>query len=87
MKPEEIGMMLRKFEKAFQQRLAKGEVEYENKSFSEDPYYLFCELQEECADQAVWGFVSWCRLETMKQAIRKSKRNRVGHESGKVRGR
>jgi hypothetical protein len=53
------------------ERLAKGEKEYGDKSFSRDPVELIDELQAECLDLAGWGFVLHTRLEAVKAAAEK----------------
>ena len=58
------------FEAAVRTRLDAGRVAYGDKSFSADPKALVDELQQEALDLAGWGYVLWCRLESMRVAIR-----------------
>lgn len=52
-------------------RLAKGQQEFGDASFSLDPERLLDELQQETADIAGWGFILWSRLQAMREALKK----------------
>jgi hypothetical protein len=50
-------------------RLEAGRREYGDHSFSRDPRELVSELQNEALDLAGWGFILWCRLQRMREAL------------------
>jgi len=50
-------------------RLAKGKIEYGDKSFSKEPLELVREIQQECLDITGWGFVLYCRLSAIEAAL------------------
>lgn len=53
------------------QRLVKGEIEYGNRSFDKSPIEIIGEIEEECLDLAVWGFILWIRLQREKDVLNK----------------
>ncbi len=57
---------------AVRARLMKGAVVYEDRSFSKDPADLLEELRQEALDLAGWGFVLYCRLQAMSEALEAS---------------
>jgi hypothetical protein len=57
------------FAEAVRARLMKGGIVYENRSFSKDPAELIEELRQEALDLAGWGFVLYCRLQAMTEAL------------------
>jgi hypothetical protein len=57
------------FAGAVRARLDRGAVEYGDRSFALAPEALLDELQAEAADIAGWGFILWCRLEAMREAL------------------
>lgn len=58
-------------------RLEAGRREYGDRSFSRDPRELVAELQDEALDLAGWGFVLWCRLQRMREALEAKPANDV----------
>ena len=50
-------------------RLQDGAREYGDKSFSESPITLLREMQQEASDITGWGFILWCRLEALVEAL------------------
>jgi hypothetical protein len=60
------------FAEAVRARLMKGAVVYEDRSFSKDPADLLEELRQEALDLAGWGFVLYCRLQAMTEALEAS---------------
>ena len=58
------------FVEAVRLRLAKGQREYGDHSFSADPKVLINELQQEALDLAGWGYVLYRRLESMRLSLR-----------------
>lgn len=50
-------------------RLEAGRVAYGNASFTRDPAELVGELQQEALDLAGWGYILFCRLEAMRDAL------------------
>lgn len=50
-------------------RLEAGAREYGERSFSRAPAELVAELQAEALDLAGWGFILWCRLQRMREAL------------------
>ena len=57
------------FAEAVRERLEKGRIEYQDRSFTSEPAELLAELQQEALDLAGWGFVLWHRLEAMSRAL------------------
>lgn len=58
------------FVKALTERLHIGQIDYGDKSFSKDLQVLLVELEQEVLDAAVYSFVTWTRIESLKSAIR-----------------
>ena len=50
-------------------RLAAGRLMYGDASFARDPAELVGELQQEALDLAGWGYILFCRLEAMREAL------------------
>jgi DNA-binding IclR family transcriptional regulator len=50
-------------------RMAKGAVEYGEKSWSRDPIELITEIMEELADQSGWAGIAWTRLEGLRGVL------------------
>jgi hypothetical protein len=48
-------------------RMDKGRVDYGDASFERPVTDIIEELQQECLDQAGWGFIGWWRLELQKR--------------------
>ncbi|MEI9940513.1 MAG: hypothetical protein WDO69_25135 [Pseudomonadota bacterium] len=48
-------------------RLEAGRAAYGDRSFTRPPAELLGELQQEALDLAGWGFVLWCRLESLRK--------------------
>lgn len=59
----------RLFASCVARRLDAGRREYGDRSFSRDPRELVAELQDEALDLAGWGFILWCRLQRMGDAL------------------
>ena len=57
------------FAESVRKRLEAGRAAYGDKSFARPPTELIGELQQEALDLAGWGFVLWCRLETMRAEL------------------
>jgi hypothetical protein len=55
-------------------RLDVGEEEYGDRSFSNDPLLLACEIQQELLDVANWAFIMHNRIENLARAIREQRR-------------
>ena len=51
-------------------RMAKGNHEYKEISFSKDPEELIQEIQEELLDVSNWGFILWQRLERIREVMK-----------------
>ena len=51
-------------------RMAKGEREYGDKSFSASPAKIALELMEEAEDVAGWSYILWRRMVVMLKAAR-----------------
>jgi hypothetical protein len=59
----------RLFASCVAKRLDAGRLTYGDRSFSKAPGALLGELQDEALDLAGWGFVLWCRLRNMREAL------------------
>ena len=59
----------RLFASCVAKRLEVGAREYGDRSFSRAPAELVAEMQDEALDVAGWGFVLWCRLQRMREAL------------------
>ena len=57
------------FASAVRHRLEAGSETYGNRSFTRDPAELIGELQQEALDLAGWGYILFCRLEAMREAL------------------
>lgn len=51
------------------ERFDAGRQEYGDASFDRPIPELVREIQEECVDQAVWGFISFARLENIEEIV------------------
>lgn len=60
------------FAQEVEARLHKGELEYGNRSFSDDPLKLYEELREELRDVAGWAFTLDQRLANSAEMLRRS---------------
>jgi len=54
---------------ASEKRMKRGEKEYANQSFSEEPLKLVNEIEEELLDVTNWAFILYCRMQQIKQAL------------------
>jgi hypothetical protein len=54
---------------AVRARIMKGAMTYGDRSFSKAPADLIDELKQDALDLAGWGFVLFCRLEAMQEAL------------------
>lgn len=59
----------RLFASCVAKRLEVGRREYGDRSFARNPRELVAELQDEALDLAGWGFILWCRLQRMSDAL------------------
>ncbi len=50
-------------------RLEKGRETYGDRSFDRPPDELVDEVEEELLDVAGWGFILWCRMESLRARI------------------
>ena len=50
-------------------RLKAGAKDYGDRSFTETPEKLLHEMQQEAMDITGWGFILWCRLEALVEAL------------------
>lgn len=50
-------------------RLDQGRREYGDASFTREPKELIGELQQEALDLAGWGYILFCRLDAMREAL------------------
>ncbi len=57
------------FASAVRHRLELGRADYSDASFARDPGELIGELQQEALDLAGWGYILFCRLEAMREAL------------------
>ena len=53
-------------------RLQKGHVTYGDESFDRSLIGLIEEIQEELLDLVGWPYVTWCKLEDMREAVREA---------------
>lgn len=54
--------VLEAFVAELEARMAKGHIEYGDRSWSKDPETLVREVMEEAVDIAGWGMILWARL-------------------------
>jgi hypothetical protein len=57
------------FASAVRHRLEAGSETYGNRSFNSDSVELVGELEQEALDLAGWGYILFCRLEAMREAL------------------
>jgi hypothetical protein len=57
------------FASAVRHRLQAGSETYGNRSFTREASELVDELQQEALDLAGWGYILFCRLEAMREAL------------------
>ena len=51
-------------------RLLAGQRAFGDRNFSAEPMVLIEEMSQELEDTLGWGYLLWCRLQEMRQALR-----------------
>src|SRR5664280_3035072 len=59
-------------------RLLKGKREYDDKSFSANPWKLLEEISQELFDMCGWSYILYCRIQKMRVELLFSKTQSVG---------
>jgi hypothetical protein len=69
MKQTEVRQQLDYFIERISARLEKGQEEYGNRSFEQPLDVLSNEVLEELEDTAIWSFIIWVRVQSLRQRL------------------
>ena len=68
------------FARAVNARLEAGRASYGDASFSRHPAVLCGEVEQELLDVAGWGFILWCRMRALRDALDGKAKTSTGPE-------